>query len=324
MARRRSGEGSLDLLLDTITNTFGSILFLTMLVALMLRTTVTPTSVDSTSPPQDIGKPLSALEQAQQSARVDELSAEIDVLTNALGAFEPEDPELARLQAAIVAVTNESRQLLQQDAAISGRIAENQRRITEATTEADEIEAAVATARKEATAQAERRRDAERDAAELARSALELDRQADVTGSVQTTITPILEQIPADTKRQVAIYLRYSRLYLMHRWGADGDRLGPNPDHFVIAPRPDGGLSARARPDAGVSVDDTAMRDELAALLQPFPPDRWIVAIVVYEDSFSQFQAVKQAIIGLGYQYEPIPTGPTGLIQDFGGKPRAQ
>ena len=37
MGRKRSSEGSLDLLLDTITNTFGGVLFLAILVSLMLR-----------------------------------------------------------------------------------------------------------------------------------------------------------------------------------------------------------------------------------------------------------------------------------------------
>ena len=36
--RRRAGDSSLELLLDTITNTFGGILFLAILVSLLLRT----------------------------------------------------------------------------------------------------------------------------------------------------------------------------------------------------------------------------------------------------------------------------------------------
>ena len=64
-------EGSLDLLLDTITNTFGSILFITILVALLLRFSghVSSRKVE-----------VSKADQARAQARLTELSAEVNRL----------------------------------------------------------------------------------------------------------------------------------------------------------------------------------------------------------------------------------------------------
>jgi hypothetical protein len=322
MKRRRPTDDSLDLLLDTITNTFGSVLFLTMLVALLLRTTAKTMSSTADAPQASVGEPVSEREQARRAARVDELSIEIDILTRSLQAIPPEDPELARLQATIVTATNESSRMLREDGAMTAAIAEDQRRIAEARAEAAQLESNLEAIRKRVTIEADRREWAEREAAELARAAIELDRSAAARGIIQVNV-PILENLTPG-KRQIGLFLRHGRVYLMHRWGPDGERLGPNPDHFVITPRRGGDQTARARPEMGLPVDDPLFREALTAILKPFPPDDWVVGIAVHQDSFFGFQSAKHALIELGYKYEPLPTGPSHPIQDNGDGAQAQ
>ena len=324
MARRRQAEDSLDLLLDTITNTFGSILFLTMLVALLLRTTGTPTTTESAVTGANASQPLSAQDMEQRKARADELNHEIAVLTAALQANPPDDPEHSQIQSAIIAATTETRERLEQDAALTTGIAEDQRRIAEVSAGSQQLEAELTAAREAAAHQADRKQRAEKEAAELARSAIERDRPDEASGTVQTTVVPVLEPITPGSRRQLGLYLRFGRVYVMHRWGPDGKRMGPNPDHFVITTRPDGSQTARARPEAGIVVDDGDARRALTDILVPFPPQGWIVAVVVHQDSFAQFQTVKHVLISLGYEYEPIPAATGQSISDSGGAGRAQ
>lgn len=180
----------------------------------------------------------------------------------------------------------------------------------------------MAEVRQQAAIEAERRQRAEAEAADLARSEIELDRPAEATGVVQTSV-PVLDHIPPG-ERQVGLYLRYGRIYLMHQWGPDGERLGPNPDHFMITPRSADTQTARPRPGTGLLVGGPRLREELSGLLSPFPSKDWVVGFAVHQDSFGYFQAVKQALIELGYRYEPLPTGPNRSIQDSGDKARAQ
>jgi len=322
MKRRRPSADSLDLLLDTVTNTFGSILFLTMLIALLLRTTGKTESPNVDGSPPGGGDPLSHLEQARHAAHVDELASEIEILTRSLGEIPPSDPKLAQLQATVVEAVNEVGRLLQQDAALTVAIADDQRWIADSITASKQVEADLAAIREQATVEAERRKRAESEAADLAHFAVELDRPTQPSGVIQTNV-PVLDQVAPD-KRQVGLYLRYGRIYLMHQWGPDGERRGPNPGHFVITPRSGDSQTARARPDAGLPADGPLLREELGSLLKPFPADAWVVGFAVHQDSFDHFQAVKRALVALGYQYEPLPTGPNHGIQDSGGNARAQ
>ena len=301
-------DASLELLLDTITNTFGSVLFITMLVAVLLRFAgTTPTE----------GQPVSKTDQARTEGRVTELHAEIARLTATLETLPPGDPAVAETETRILEGAEEMAAVLAEDAAVAAATIADQNAAVEIerrlAADAQELERL----RPLAKEQAERRARAEETAAELAKLAVELDRPVDAKQIIQTARLPEL----VDTeKEQVGLLMRYGRVYVMHTWGPRGERLGPNPDHFVIANRPDGRQAARARPEAGHIADGATIADNLRRILAPHPPSDWVVAVVVNEDSFAQFQSVKVALVALGYQYLPIPYGQDGGVWDVGGK----
>jgi hypothetical protein len=309
MTRSRvSVEGGLELLLDTITNTFGSILFITMLVAILLRMSGRP-SADH--------QPVSKTAQARIEARVAELSADMDRLTAALASLPPADPELARLDDEIARTARETATLLAQDAATAVDTARDQERLAElerqATRTADDLKNVEPCAEKEAT----RRTQVEKEAAELATLAVELDRPVDPDKIVQTATLPELTE---QKKKQFALHVKYGRVYAWHVFDKDGNRLGPNPDQFIILPRPDGKLSVRARPEAGHIADGVTIQGALEEMLKSFPPRNWVICVIVAEDSFAQFQTIKAALVELGYQYEPIVIRDGEGIWDAGGE----
>jgi hypothetical protein len=308
MARsHESVEGGLELLLDTITNTFGSVLFITMLVAVLLRMTGR-TAADR--------EPISKTEQARAEAEVAEVSAEIDRLKAALDALPPPDPVMARITSDTAAAAQEIARVLTDDTTASVEIVRRQERIAELERQATQTAEELTRVEDIAAEQAKRRMQAETAAAALAQLAVELDRPVDPERIVQVAQLPELTE---QNKKQFAILIKYGRIYAWHVFAEDGSRLGPNPDHFMITPRPDGNLSVKAKPDAGHIADAATIKQSLRELLQRFPPTGWVVSTLVAEDSFAQFQTVKAALVDLGYQYEPIPIRAGEGIWDAGG-----
>lgn len=305
-------EGSLDLLLDTITNTFGSILFITILVALLLR-------LSGSASPRKLE--ASKTDQAYAQAHLAELSAETTRLTATLDSLPESDSDVAHIEEHVAAAAKELANILQEDAATASAIREDQDFISavnqKIATTAEQLERLQPLADEKA----KQRAAAEEIAANLAALALNLDRPIDPERIEQTAALP---ELTSTAKKQVGLFMRYGRIYIMHEWSPDGQRLGPNTNHFVISPRPDGNQSAKARPDAGHLADHGKIKPALSTILRGFPPDEWVVAIVVHEDSFPQFQTLKSAIVALGYQYEPFPVEEGNGAWDTGGAARGQ
>lgn len=308
MARtRRDSEGSLELLLDTITNTFGSVLFITMLVAILVR---------AAGQPAKNKEPVSAISRANAEARVAEASAEIERVKRAIESLPPADPVLDSIEREIAELREETARLLMDGSALSARIMADQEKRLELDRRIAEARRSLERLRPIAKEQAERRRKAEERSAELAQSAIAIDKPVDPTQIVQVATFPELAET---TKEQFGLLMKYGRLYAMHARDAAGNRLGPNPDHFVVTRRPDGRQTAQARPDAGHIADGATVREALRQLLSRYPADRWVIAMVVHEDSFGQFQTVKAALVELGYQYDPMTIRANKGVWDSGG-----
>lgn len=308
MARKHeSVDGSLDLLLDTITNTFGSVLFITMLVAILLR---------SAGIERDTTAPMSKSDQARVEARITELTAEVQRLRAKLDAWPTADPNQAHIEAEIVRATDETVRMLAEDAAVAAEAAADQERAVDLARRLAELQEKRIRLVPLAAEEAERRRKAEEFAADLAKAAIELDRPVDPTRITQTAQLP---ELMATKKKQFGILMRYGRIYVMHDRGPNGERLGPNAQHFVITSLPDGRQAAQARPDAGYVADGATVKKNMQDILRRHPANAWVVAVIVYEDSFAQFQTVKSALVDLGYQYEPIIVRQKGGVWDSGG-----
>lgn len=312
--RRRRSEGSLELLLDTITNTFGGILFIAILVALLLRSSAPE------EPAADERSPMTAVEQARLEVRVGELTDRIadlrasapDLPTAAGGTPGRErEHELEKLLSALG-------ETLEARARISAETVALQREAAETRDEAASLETATTSAHRKLEAARAELDNALAESAELARLRAQLDAAEQPSVIEQTARLPRLHR---SDKRQVGLYIRFRKIYMMHVW-RDGERSGPNPRDFVVTPgHPQ---TARPRPDAGMPITPATIDREIGQLLAPFPPAQWVVATVVFEDSFDAFQVVKQALIRAGYEYGPIPLKPGEGVNDWGGTAEGQ
>jgi Ni/Co efflux regulator RcnB len=313
--RRRAEDSSLELLLDTITNTFGGILFLAILVALLLRSSSPTAGRDASR----VGSVLSEAEQAELEVKLEDLRDRASRLlpvepvnTTMLDATAHASAQrLAGLRADLAHVLDER-------ARVALRTLESQR--SAASTAAD---AAELSARRTAVSQrheeAERDHDAATTEAEVLAALLRRLRPSEKADVIeQTAGMPTLHDTE---KQQVGIYLRFGKVFHMHSW-RNGQRLGPNPTYFVVSPGTP--PVARPKPAAGIPVTPETMRVEVGRLVREFPPEDWTVAVIVCGDSFDAFQIVKRALVEARYEYFPLALKPDGAVIDSGGDSRAQ
>lgn len=318
--RLRSDDSSLELLLDTITNTFGGILFIAILLSLLLRSnSQTAELVESRS------EPMSALEQVELESRVVDLQQEAETLRRRvvapqqLGDLQSDDFVLGKLSAAAAAV----------EAAVAERAQavrntlELQREAATAAEQFENLEEDRKSVDKNLADAENQLAAAQDEAARLAAAALQMERPPEADEIEQTVSLPSLRP---SMKREVGLYVRFDKIFMMHVW-RNGERLGPNTEQFIIVPLSDGNgvrQVARPRPAAGLPVNAATIADDLRRVLQPFSSDRFVVSMVVFEDSFDVFQLIKSAIVRNGYEYRPIPLRSGESVVDSGGKGEAQ
>jgi len=318
--RRRDDGGSLELLLDTITNTFGGILLIAILLSLLLQTS-SRTAIESAAS----SEPLSALEQAQLEERVTDLQQEAESLRRRVdeapqqGDSEADQALLDRLTAIAAEIEDA---VTERAAAVRGTL-ESQRQTATANEQCDSLEQDQELADRKRSEAEQQLAAARQEAARLAEAAVQVDRVPEVTEIEQTVSLPDIRESP---KRQVALYIRFDKIFMMHVW-RNGRRLGPNTHQFVVTGAPSGsGVQqvARPKPNAGIPVTQATVNAELAKLLRPFPRNDFAVSLVVFEDSFDVFQLIKAALVRSGYEYMPFPLSPGEAVVDFGGRSEVQ
>jgi hypothetical protein len=319
--RQRADDSSLELLLDTITNTFGGILFIAILLSLLLKS-----SSRAAREATNQVKPMSAVEQAELESHVADLQQEVESLRQRVtaAASEPgdaqaEDNELSKLSAAAAAVEEA---VLERAKAVRNTL-EYQREAAAATKQFEMLEQDRKMIESRLAEAEHRLAGAREEAARLAEAALQIDRPQVPTEIQQTVSLPSLRP---SLKTEVGLYVRFDKIFMMHSW-RNGERQGPNTEQFVIVPTPDGNgvrQIARPKPDTGMEVNADTVTNDLRRMLQPFPPNRFVVSVVVFEDSFDVFQLIKASIVRNGYEYRPIPLSPGQSIVDSGGRGEAQ
>ena len=307
--RRRAADSSLELLLDTITNTFGGVLFVAMLVALMLRSAPQETAPTADDP----------VERARLEVELDSLRQQAadlrsrPELSRPQGAqdFSPDEVPPETLLKELLSAVEERATVLEATSNHQMAAATAAARVEELAAAADEAARSLESASSDLGEQ-------EAEANRLTTLLAELNRKRQQPSDVRTVGLPTLT---TTDKEQVAIMLRYGRLYMMHFW-RHGTRLGPNTEDFVVTLGPP--QVARARPSGGRPVEEDSIGTTLRELLAPFPKEKWVVATVVHIDSFDSFALLKRAILEAGYTYEPITILPGKGVVDTGGQAEGQ
>lgn len=293
--RRKPPLDSLGLLLDTICNAFGGILFITLLLAVLVR--MTPTTTEA-SPAQGAPSAEELRALAEQSA---DLQSEIKTVTLAVEQLSPlqaDDPVLQELADSVRDKRSQAEQAREQRSATLQEVAEDR-------AEAAEIN--------------------ERNAAVDAEFEARTDQLAELQGDLETakakkTTQTGRSQVEQTNKIPVGIIIRYGRMYVWHLYSPQGVRLGMNPDDMFIVERTPRGIVCSPIPFKGVPIpDDSANGQPIVDRLSQFDSDRHFLDIVVWPDSFKEFGHLRNILVSVGFEYNLLPTDGKDEIRDRGG-----
>lgn len=298
MARTTNTTDSLELLLDTICNTFGGILFIALLVVILLQLAGdgTPSAAKTST--------VSPVEFAELQREMQSLHAELQQLREVrqvqerqLAVFAPD--ELQDLAADRSAAQTRRDQLLTQREQALHALAETAGDLVELRSELDQRRDDLAAAR-----------------ARVGDLQQELERGR--ARRTQELRTPIVTA--EASRREVAVVVQYGRLYLVHAYGSTGFRSGPNLDDFIVLREEVGGIRVTPNPVAGVPLDDSPeCREAVLARLRRFPAQAYYIAVVVRPDSYGDFRWLREALQAAGYSYRLMPTDAGDPIVDRGG-----
>lgn len=309
MRRRRGGSdsGSLEMLLDTICNTFGGVLFLAMLVSIMLAQTRRKTEADEVT---DEPRPaVSTADLVRLEANAARLALEIEALDDSNGAIRDlaegfGDPRQDELLAARERAERELSRLESRRAALLQDLATAQAAIAQARAVAASMERSTRSLADRVNDARTRLEKALSERKELVGSATTIALAAQERAAFQTGGQSPRERLT--TKKEFGLLLKHGRMYLMKK--LQGGELVVNTADFIV----EGGLirnTATAKPHGGIDLKRAEGRDQaIARVLEPFSFAAWYPCLVVYPDSFAEFLPLKAALVSRGYDYRLLPT----------------
>lgn len=296
MRRRPAGESSLELLLDTICNTFGGVLFIAMLVAVLVQNSSLAPSAAPDPGPSAAELIAGQSELADLLDRLAALRAAAAQQSELLRQFAM--PENTALLDELKSVTAQRDALLDRRLRLVEAAAERQVRIDQIAEELRQLDTRLKQVGDELTE---------------AEAAL----RSEIAARTQSARLPRLRNT---FKQEIGIIVRYGRLYLWHRYGPSGVREGLNTDEFVVLGPTSRGIRTTPKPYAGVPIagDETA-RAAIRGRLARFDPAWAYLAVVVWDDSFAHFQDLKTVLIDASFEYRLMPLIEGESIYDRGG-----
>lgn len=279
MSRRRSNadeQDSLELLLDTVSNVFGGVMFLTLLAALLIisRGTAPKETAVEVDPPEVVTSTVLVEAQVRQAA------AAIQALKATRKNLDPDGTLMSK---------TERLRSLQQTLALAKRHADR-------TNDAKEKQQQ---ALKDQLASQDELQDQIDDIQEqIAQQEAEI-RSVRKQSERTVEFRPLRESMTDEA----VVILRYGRWYMLQ----DRPDAGINRDDFFVLQHSRSLTRVTPKPHRGSPVTEQSLDDLTGRLKAEFSTGEFHVLIAVWDDSFTQFNELKDAVKAAGYVYRTLP-----------------
>lgn len=293
---RTSQPDSLELLLDTICNTFGGVLFIAILVIILTQLTGKTRRPE----PQEAGSPEAVRLLGDKIAR---LRAEIATLRQVRSTQELLEDQLASTDNKTLAETR------------------TQIRATRDALATERDQLLLDIVRREAQRREHRNAAAAlmRQVAAAAHDLEDIRARAQKERATRTREAR-MPTVHETHKRPVPAVIRYGRLYIWHRYERSGERVGLNTEEFVILGEDADGVLTSPKPTAGIPLTaGDSLADTIAERLRGFDSEHAYIDAAVRPDSFAHFQYLRNALVKLGYEYRLLPLQEETTLLDRGG-----
>ena len=276
-------DGSLELLLDTICNTFGGIVFISMLVVVLLNMSG---ETASSQPPTD----ESALELQQLTAELETAQARLHTLHQATHQRDNTLQKLVSQEQLILA-----RKLVEAESLRARRVDET---VTITKKTADQ-QNAVNTISQDLNEQKK-----ELDSLNQQLQFQTVSMRQEVESRSQNVSPPKLEELP--NHRSIHLILKGGRLTALSRISASGLETR-NAEELNVSI--EGGTEfVESKSGSGVAVAlDKSTKAQIQSALNQFSPDRHVLKIWIWPDSFAHYQVIQEVMAESHFRSKPEP-----------------
>ena len=298
MSRQRIRQDSLELFLDAICNMFGGFLFLMLFVVVSIRATrdaaiermQTERAAASRAELTSLQEELEEL--ATRRDRVVERAEDAKKFIERLN-----DPKIAEIYGqtleirdALLAATDANAKTAREIEAIEARKKALKTDREQLEKELDEARASVARAQ---------------DAADAALSA-----------KARKTSTP---QMRASIKNEVAVVLKYGRLYFWHAFDGKEWTGELNTEDFVVVEDKPAEIRTEPKPWRGVDLNASDVEAGLERAFANCNPRKDKISIVVANDSYAEYSVLRDLLKAREYDLRPIVGKEGTFVADQGG-----
>ncbi len=284
MSRRAAAHNdSLDLLLDTMCDTLGGILFICMLVAILTSQTIR--DITPSDPSAESGRALRRLrsEMTDSQARLTKLRQAVRQKEDLQRQFS--DPETLTLLESLQSLDDNSDELLNVRTQKLTDVAESQADLEETARELERLAQVMADAQER-----------------LRLEKLKLENEA----SLRSRTSQVPRQ-RATQKRQLPFFLKAGRFCAYAERDSEGNLVRNEAETREVVEGPEKKF-IEPIPGAGLLVsEDRSNLQEIAERISTFDKEQHFLSVFVFKDSFANFESLKNEMIRSGFEYHLEP-----------------
>jgi len=104
----------------------------------------------------------------------------------------------------------------------------------------------------------------------------------------------------------VFVVIRFGRVYVWHQYDSALKRVGPNLEDFVVVGESSEGILTLPRVDRGIPLTEPDAAQRVRQRLKTFPPKRWAIDVAMWEDSFDHWGMLRRILVEDGYYYRML------------------
>lgn len=270
MRRRSQDESSLELLLDTICNTFGGIVFISLLVVVLLSMSSKEEGSEPPSQEAQLAMKQAEIQREDLTAKLERLkslAADQELVTGELIS-----EEVIALASQLKDAEDQKANLVVQQSKANGDLTEVQSEINDVSVEAQKRTAALNAARDDA-------------------EALEKLLEQEIKKKSKEAIIPKARESRMDT---ITYFLKGGKLY--------GPRLSSNTSDFTTRATA-AGTEVRENPSGGITVKaDRSNASQVAAKFRDISANDYAIQVFVWPDSYELWENVREILDDRGYK----------------------
>jgi len=291
MSRKSAPSGdSLDLLLDTICNTFGAILFIAMLVAIL--TNQVSRDAAPKRPSAESSRALRRLrgELTESESRLTKLRQAVRQREDLERRFA--SPESRGLLESLRSLDDSTDEQTKERAQKLADVAESQADLEETARELEQFAQQMADAQER----------------------LRLEKQQLENEASLRSRTSQVPRQRATQKAPIPFFLKAGRFCAFAHRDADGQIVQNEAETRIVEEQPE---KKFVEPVAGAGLAiavDGSNAAEIADRLSDFDKDQHFLSVFVYRDSFAQFESLKNEMIRGGFEYHLVPFPDDGKV----------